>query len=386
LLWLLGLLLVHETKGSLLLLGRRLWCWLAWTRKQIKEIVSTSICALIWSCSLCACSLILLLRSYRCYCSIEGSWSFWSHHEASTYCSGCRYRCYFTGLTLFLLFLFSFLLLLFCLLLELLLQLFLLSLYIRIVTISIGVKAACWIFIRFIQLCYLFGILFLLFFSWRGISCLRSSIWIISSVSAELIFIVVTKFINVLTSKSTIFASCSGSWASRRCHHILCRIWRHASLNSTEFFSCLLCKFSFILKLARVLEKINEAFRFVTEFCTLFHISLHKCKILEISNFVQVILEVLNDTWSSVLDKVVHDMHGLGDSLPFFTLKCELLPQMLHNNLVILPVVSVICQNLQFGIRYIPRVFGCALHEDGTVLNLDVHLVLYLVCSFVYGV
>lgn len=185
---------------------------------------------------------------------MEGSWSFWRTKETT---SSCRlvnsHRCYLNGLW-FSLFLLPFQLLLLCCFLEFLLKLFLLSLDVRIVTVSVGVKAAGWIFIRGIELCCLLIFLLLLFDYWVGISCLLSGVWIISSIGAKLIFIVVTKFINVLTSESSIFTSCSGSWAGRqRSLHILSWIWRHTWLNSSELISRLFSKFSFILQLAGVL-------------------------------------------------------------------------------------------------------------------------------------
>jgi hypothetical protein len=63
---------------------------------------------------------------------------------------------------------------------------------------------------------------------------------------------------------------------------------------------------------------------------------------LELSNLVDIVLDILDHSWSSILDKVVHDMDGLSNPSPLFRLGLEFVPKMFHDYLVILPEGKII--------------------------------------------
>lgn len=74
---------------------------------------------------------------------------------------------------------------------------------------------------------------------------------------------------------------------------------------------------------------------------------LGEAKVGELPNFEQVILDVLDAARRSILDQVVHDVERLKDPAVFLGLAAEFGPQMLHDHVVVLPVVRVVCQQLQ---------------------------------------
>ena len=55
-------------------------------------------------------------------------------------------------------------------------------------------------------------------------------------------------------------------------------------------------------------------------------------------------------TWRSVLAKIVHAVKGFKYSLPFLGLRLHFLPKVLKDNVIVLPVVGVVSQDLKFTI------------------------------------
>ena len=63
-------------------------------------------------------------------------------------------------------------------------------------------------------------------------------------------------------------------------------------------------------------------------------------------DFIKIIFDVLDDSGRSVLHEVVHRVKRLYDALPFLGLAVNLPPQMLHDHIIVFPVVRVVRQNL----------------------------------------
>ena len=154
-------------------------------------------------------------------------------------------------------------------------------------------------------------------------------------------------------------------------------------MDTTELLASLLRELSLILDLLGIVEQVAQLLGLVLELGALNHTALLEREVLEGSNLVEVILEILNNSGRAVLDQVVHDVDGFGDAAPLFGLQSELLPEVLHDDLVVLPVVGMVSQQLQLGIGDVPRILRGALHEYCAVLNLFIHLVLDLVGSLV---
>jgi hypothetical protein len=93
--------------------------------------------------------------------------------------------------------------------------------------------------------------------------CIRI-IWL-----CKLTFLVVSQSINIFTSKSSVFSAwrCSTNlWL-----YLIWRVWRLITTrihNTLHFFSSLSCKFSFVLKLRRVLKQFYELTRLVSNYKT----------------------------------------------------------------------------------------------------------------------
>ena len=65
-------------------------------------------------------------------------------------------------------------------------------------------------------------------------------------------------------------------------------------------------------------------------------------ELAEPAHLVQLVFDVLDDAWRSVLDQVVHGVEGFEDAAPVFGLLSEDLPQVFHDVVVVLPVVGVV--------------------------------------------
>jgi len=92
------------------------------------------------------------------------------------------------------------------------------------------------------------------------------------------------------------------------------------------------------LELAWLCNKLTKASGLVPELSPLFDsICLLEDKVLECSDLVEVILDILDYSRSPVLHEIVHDMKCLGDTTPLLGFALKLFPQMLHYHLVVLP-------------------------------------------------
>ena len=72
-----------------------------------------------------------------------------------------------------------------------------------------------------------------------------------------------------------------------------------------------------------------------------------EAKVSELPNFEQIVLDVLHTARRTIFDQVVHDVERLEDPAVFFGFAAEFRPQMLHDHVVVLPVVRVVCKQLQ---------------------------------------
>ena len=69
-------------------------------------------------------------------------------------------------------------------------------------------------------------------------------------------------------------------------------------------------------------------------------------KIIQEPDFIKIIFDVLNDSWRSVLYQVVHRVERFYDPLPLLRLAVNLSPEMLHDHIIVFPIVGVVRQNL----------------------------------------
>ena len=73
-------------------------------------------------------------------------------------------------------------------------------------------------------------------------------------------------------------------------------------------------------------------------------------EVLESANLVEVVLDLLDDTRRTVLAKVIHGVEGLENTFPLLGLRMHLQPEVLEDDVVVLPVVGVVSQNLKLAI------------------------------------
>jgi len=71
---------------------------------------------------------------------------------------------------------------------------------------------------------------------------------------------------------------------------------------------------------------------------------------LKSANLVEVILYLLDNTRRTVLAKIVHRVKSLENTLPLRGLRLRLQPEVLEDDVVVLPVVGVVSQNLKLAI------------------------------------
>merc|ERR1712176_1192967 len=69
-------------------------------------------------------------------------------------------------------------------------------------------------------------------------------------------------------------------------------------------------------------------------------------KVLKTSDLVKVIFDVLNDARRTIFNEVIHCVKRLEDALPLLWLALHFFPQMLHDNIVVFPVVCVVSKHL----------------------------------------
>lgn len=93
-------------------------------------------------------------------------------------------------------------------------------------------------------------------------------------------------------------------------------------------------------------------------------------EVLQRSNLVEVIFNLLNNTWCTIFAEIVHAVEGFKDSSPLLWLALHLLPEMLHDHIIVLPVVCMVGKHLELAIRYVPVLIGSGLTEDSLELRL----------------
>ena len=91
---------------------------------------------------------------------------------------------------------------------------------------------------------------------------------------------------------------------------------------------------------------------------------------MQAPDLVQVVFDVLDDSWGTILDEVVHGTECFEDSAPLLRLALDLLPKMLHDNVIVLPVVGVVGEDLKLGVRDVPILVGSSFVEDFLVFCL----------------
>lgn len=69
---------------------------------------------------------------------------------------------------------------------------------------------------------------------------------------------------------------------------------------------------------------------------------------------IQIVFDVLDDARGPIFDQIIHSAECFEDTLPLFGLGLHLGPQVLHNDVIVVPVVGVVGQNLQLAIRNVP--------------------------------
>jgi hypothetical protein len=77
-------------------------------------------------------------------------------------------------------------------------------------------------------------------------------------------------------------------------------------------------------------------------------------EVIKISDLEQVIFDVLNTSGRSIFDKIIHNIERFKNTAPIFGFFAQLIPQMLHDNVVVVPVVRVVSNNLQLAICNVP--------------------------------
>ena len=87
---------------------------------------------------------------------------------------------------------------------------------------------------------------------------------------------------------------------------------------------------------------------------TSIHSIFIEAEILQSPNLIQVILDLLHDPRCSILAQVVHAAQCLENAAPLLWLALHFAPQVLHDHLIILPVVGVVSQHLQLRVCNVP--------------------------------
>ncbi len=94
------------------------------------------------------------------------------------------------------------------------------------------------------------------------------------------------------------------------------------------------------------------------------------------ANLVQLVLNVLHNARCTILYQVVHHIQRFEDATVLFGLRLEFGPQVLHDDVVVLPVVSVVGQHLQLRVGDVPVLVGSRLFQDLLVLLRGEHRLL----------
>ena len=145
--------------------------------------------------------------------------------------------------------------------------------------------------------------------------------------------VIVTKFCDVFRAEASILFTYITAGRSSRL--TIARCASHAA----ELFTSLLSEFSLVLQFTSVVQKFEQTAGLVAQFRTLLDtVAVLVGKVLKLADFVRIILQILDDTRSSVLDQIIHDMESFGCAFPLLWLDLELVPKMFHDHLQVVPV------------------------------------------------
>ena len=100
---------------------------------------------------------------------------------------------------------------------------------------------------------------------------------------------------------------------------------------------------------------------------------LGEAEVSKLADLEQVVFDVLDAARRTVLDQVVHHVERLEDPAVLFGFAAELGPQVLHDHVVVLPVVRVVRQQLQLRIADRPVFIARGFLENFFVLRLLKH-------------
>lgn len=92
-------------------------------------------------------------------------------------------------------------------------------------------------------------------------------------------------------------------------------------------------------------------------------------EILQSPDLIQIIFNILNYSRSSIFAQIVHGIQCFENTSPFFWFTQNLAPQMLHDDVVIFPVESMVGEDLKFWICYVPVFIAGCLFQDFFVLG-----------------
>ena len=117
-----------------------------------------------------------------------------------------------------------------------------------------------------------------------------------------------------------------------------------------ELFPSLTGEFPFVLQHRGVAEEFAELARFISDALSAVDAVLAERKVLQRPDLVKVILDFLHDSGGAIFAEVVHAVEGLEDAAPFFGLGLDFGPEVLHDDVVVFPVVRVVSQHLQLTV------------------------------------
>lgn len=100
---------------------------------------------------------------------------------------------------------------------------------------------------------------------------------------------------------------------------------------------------------------------------------LGEAEVSKLANLEQVVFDVLDAARRTILYQVVHHVERLEDPAVLFGFAAEFGPQVLHDHVVVLPVVRVVCQQLKLRIADRPVLIARGLFQNFLVLRLLKH-------------
>lgn len=77
-------------------------------------------------------------------------------------------------------------------------------------------------------------------------------------------------------------------------------------------------------------------------------------EVLKSANLVKVVLDFLDDSGRSILAQVVHRVQSFENATPFLWLALDFAPEVLHDDVVVFPVVGVVGEHLKLAVGDVP--------------------------------